>query len=153
MNNINKSNFIEYLNKEISYECHTIIFNILKMYNISFTQNNNGIFIDYDQLNDNIIDIIINYINDYIKKKKINHNLQYKQNQINKYKNIDTHFYIPLTDDEINIFKKFQELILQHNFKKYQRPPIIKKTYNCKSINNNLFENNCYTLILDNYLL
>jgi hypothetical protein len=150
---INKSNFLTYLNTENSYECHNIIFNILKIYNIPYSKNNNGIFINYNNLNDNIINIISNYINDYIKKKKINISINNKNKQMIQLNNINTFFYIPLSNEQIEHYNKFQELILLHNYKKHIRPPIIKKKYNCKNNNNNSFENTCNMITVDKYLL
>lgn len=154
-NIITKYNFISYLNNENNYECHNIIFNLLKIYNIQYSKNSNGIFINYDNLNSDIIDIIINYINDYIKKKNINKNILYNQMKNKEFNNIDTHFYIPLNKEQLNKFNSFQELCLTYNHKKNIRPSIIKKKYNCKVNNSYTFENvfNINTIKTENYLL
>jgi hypothetical protein len=152
---INKNNFIDYLNQESNYECHNIIFNILKMYNISYSKNNNGIFINYDNLNDNIIEIIINYINDYIKKKYINNKILHKQQLNKEINNIDTSFSILLSTEQIKYFNIFQEMITHYNYRKYNRVLIIKKKYNCKVNNVISYDNTLNNNIIkkENYLL
>lgn len=138
---ITHKNLLEFINKDINTECHNIIFNILKNYNVSYSQNMNGVFINMENITPDIEKYIITYINNYYKIKAINNklNLHNKRKKENNNKNI---FIIQITNDELNIIKDFKDELFKSLYSRYHKNPLIKKRYNCKTYNNELFLNN-----------
>jgi len=139
---INSNNLLDFINQDSNNECHNIIFNILKNYNIPYTQNQNGIFINMENLNKEIKSYIINYINNYYKIKYMNNkiNLQNKTDK-DKY-NIDMSITIPINNEEFAKIIEFKSELSKSKYKKYTKNILVKKKYNCKLLPNELFLNN-----------
>lgn len=56
--------------ESMTKEHHIEIFKILKLYNIKYTENNNGIFINMTNINDECLNKINNYVNFINENKK-----------------------------------------------------------------------------------
>ena len=110
------------------------IFKILYMSNSNYTKNNNGIFVNLNYLDEEILQDIDKYIDFCFKSR----------NEINKYENICN-----ILNDSINIKNKNEEIVLSENKNTKQKISSSMKFYLLKkkflkqniSTTNNSFSN------------
>lgn len=139
---ITHKNLLEFINKNSNTECHNIIFNILKNYNITYSQNMNGIFINMENITPDIEKYIITYINNYYKIKSINNKINLHNKRKKDNTKINNSITIQITNDELKKIKDFKDELYKSQYKKYNKNILIKKKYNCKTYTNELFLNN-----------
>jgi deoxyribodipyrimidine photolyase-like uncharacterized protein len=108
---ITKENLFIYIGTKLEQKYHYLIFIILKKYNIDYTLNSNGVFVDYNKLDQSIVNEICKYLNMYIK----NDNLSIQQENDTKQNELKTKtheakliFNVELNEHEVDHFVKIK---------------------------------------------
>lgn len=83
-----KKNFIINQVREFSKFEHVEIFKIFKKYNINFSENSNGIFVNLNYISESILDKLIHFINFCITNKETLKMEIYKREELKKLMNV-----------------------------------------------------------------
>tara|TARA_B100000925_G_C21895025_1_gene424591 strand:- start:243 stop:722 length:480 start_codon:yes stop_codon:yes gene_type:complete len=156
-NNYEKKKLIENIDKLTKLEKNEV-FNIIKKYNITYTSNSNGIFVDLQYFTEDIVKDLNNYMLFCKNNKKILEYNETKNNDIiNIYKNSNTIDLIKNFEEYKNLEDlKFLEKINFNKRKKienHQKFMNILKKYNRLYLNMNDLDYNMNQLSHDKYNL
>ena len=156
-NNYEKKKLIENIDKLTKLEKNEV-FNIIKKYNITYTSNNNGIFVDLQYFTEDIVKDLNNYMLFCKNNKKIlDYNETKNNDMINIYKNSNTIDLIKNFEEYKNLEDlKFLEKINFNKRKKvenHQKFMNILKKYNRLYLNMNDLDYNMNQLSHDKYNL
>lgn len=156
-NNYEKKKLIENIDKLTKLEKNEV-FNIIKKYNITYTSNSNGIFVDLQYFTEEIIKDLNNYMLFCKNNKKIlDYNETKNNDMINIYKNSNTIDLIKNFEEYKNLDDlKFLEKINFNKRKKvenHQKFMNILKKYNRLYLNMNDLDYNMNQLTHDKYNL
>lgn len=156
-NNYEKKKLIENIDKLTKLEKNEV-FNIIKKYNINYTSNSNGIFVDLQYFTEEIVKDLNNYMLFCKNNKKIlDYNDTKNNDMINIYKNSNTIDLIKNFDEYKNLEDlKFLEKINFNKRKKvenHQKFMNILKKYNRLYLNMNDLDYNMNQLTHDKYNL
>lgn len=156
-NNYEKKKLIENIDKLTKLEKNEV-FNIIKKYNINYTSNNNGIFVDLQYFTEDIVKDLNNYMLFCKNNKKIlDYNETKNNDMINIYKNSNTIDLIKNFEEYKNLEDlKFLEKINFNKRKKvenHQKFMNILKKYNRLYLNMNDLDYNMNQLSHDKYNL
>lgn len=156
-NNYEKKKLIENIDKLTKLEKNEV-FNIIKKYNINYTSNNNGIFVDLQYFTEDIVKDLNNYMLFCKNNKKIlDYNETKNNDMINIYKNSNTIDLIKNFEEYKNLEDlKFLEKINFNKRKKvenHQKFMNILKKYNRLYLNMNDLDYNMNQLTHDKYNL
>lgn len=134
---MNKNEFINKINSISNLQYLNEIFNIIKKNNCEYTFNNNGIFINFDNLNDNTKKEIDNFLKYIDKIDKILLNDNKNALIINEIKNNTDNNYKKTNDNIKRIKEENNKKILKKNLKNNEiklSNSFIKILKNCKEI-------------------
>jgi hypothetical protein len=156
-NNYEKKKLIENIDKLTKLEKNEV-FNIIKKYNITYTSNSNGIFVDLQYFTEEIVKDLNNYMLFCKNNKKIlDYNETKNNDMINIYKNSNTIDLIKNFEEYKNLDDlKFLEKINFNKRKKvenHQKFMNILKKYNRLYLNMNDLDYNMNQLTHDKYNL
>lgn len=156
-NNYEKKKLIDNINKLSKLEKNEV-FNIIKKYNITYTSNSNGIFVNLQYFTEDIVKDLNNYMLFCKNNKKILEYNETKNNDmINIYKNSNTIDLIKNFEEYKNLEDlKFLEKINFNKRKKvenHQKFMNILKKYNRLYLNMNDLDYNMNQLTHDKYNL
>jgi hypothetical protein len=156
-NNYEKKKLIENIDKLTKLEKNEV-FNIIKKYNINYTSNSNGIFVDLQYFTEDIVKDLNNYMLFCKNNKKIlDYNETKNNDMINIYKNSNTIDLIKNFEEYKNLEDlKFLEKINFNKRKKvenHQKFMNILKKYNRLYLNMNDLDYNMNQLSHDKYNL
>ena len=156
-NNYEKKKLIENIDKLTKLEKNEV-FNIIKKYNITYTSNSNGIFVDLQYFTEDIVKDLNNYMLFCKNNKKIlDYNETKNNDMINIYKNSNTIDLIKNFEEYKNLEDlKFLEKINFNKRKKvenHQKFMNILKKYNRLYLNMNDLDYNMNQLSHDKYNL
>lgn len=156
-NNYEKKKLIENIDKLTKLEKNEV-FNIIKKYNINYTSNSNGIFVDLQYFTEDIVKDLNNYMLFCKNNKKIlDYNDTKNNDMINIYKNSNTIDLIKNFEEYKNLEDlKFLEKINFNKRKKvenHQKFMNILKKYNRLYLNMNDLDYNMNQLSHDKYNL
>jgi hypothetical protein len=156
-NNYEKKKLIENIDKLTKLEKNEV-FNIIKKYNITYTSNSNGIFVDLQYFTEEIVKDLNNYMLFCKNNKKIlDYNETKNNDMINIYKNSNTIDLIKNFEEYKNLEDlKFLEKINFNKRKKienHQKFMNILKKYNRLYLNMNDLDYNMNQLTHDKYNL
>jgi hypothetical protein len=127
---ITRKNFVNYINKELPIKHHYMIMNILHKYNLPYTMNNNGVFINAHNLTDDIKDSICDYL--YVLRQDLEE--KHEIVEIISEDKVYLEYDIELNPDEQSILEKFKEDLTCLKMKKIVsgRAVPIKRKWNIK---------------------
>ena len=156
-NNYEKKKLIQNIDKLTKLEKNEV-FNIIKKYNINYTSNSNGIFVDLQYFTEDIVKDLNNYMLFCKNNKKIlDYNETKNNDMINIYKNSNTIDLIKNFEEYKNLEDlKFLEKINFNKRKKvenHQKFMNILKKYNRLYLNMNDLDYNMNQLSHDKYNL
>lgn len=156
-NNYEKKKLIENIDKLTKLEKNEV-FNIIKKYNITYTSNSNGIFVDLQYFTEEIVKDLNNYMLFCKNNKRIlDYNETKNNDMINIYKNSNTIDLIKNFEEYKNLDDlKFLEKINFNKRKKvenHQKFMNILKKYNRLYLNMNDLDYNMNQLTHDKYNL
>ena len=156
-NNYEKKKLIENIDKLTKLEKNEV-FNIIKKYNITYTSNSNGIFVDLQYFTEEIVKDLNNYMLFCKNNKRIlDYNETKNNDMINIYKNSNTIDLIKNFEEYKNLEDlKFLEKINFNKRKKvenHQKFMNILKKYNRLYLNMNDLDYNMNQLSHDKYNL
>lgn len=156
-NNYEKKKLIENIDKLTKLEKNEV-FNIIKKYNITYTSNSNGIFVDLQYFTEEIVKDLNNYMLFCKNNKRIlDYNETKNNDMINIYKNSNTIDLIKNFEEYKNLEDlKFLEKINFNKRKKvenHQKFMNILKKYNRLYLNMNDLDYNMNQLTHDKYNL
>lgn len=156
-NNYEKKKLIENIDKLTKLEKNEV-FNIIKKYNITYTSNSNGIFVDLQYFTEEIVKDLNNYMLFCKNNKKIlDYNETKNNDMINIYNNSNTIDLIKNFEEYKNLDDlKFLENINFNKRKKvenHQKFMNILKKYNRLYLNMNDLDYNMNQLTHDKYNL
>lgn len=104
---VTKENLFTFINTKLSIKYHYLIFILLKKHNIPYSSNNNGIFVNFKQIDDKVLGEICMYLNTYMKSSELTKDKKDEDTTLsdvvlrNLNKDIVSEVDISLTPDEL----------------------------------------------------